>query len=42
MWESVFDSDTFEQVSPAFRWLGRVMAAIPGVRTMAQYHRYAF
>jgi len=41
-WESVFDSDTFDLVSPAVRWLGRAMAAVPGLRTMAQYHRYAF
>ena len=41
-WESVFDSDTFDLVSPAFRRLGRVMARVPGLRTMAQYHRYAF
>jgi methyltransferase (TIGR00027 family) len=42
VWESVFDSDTFDLVSPAVRWLGRVMAVVPGLRTMAQYHRYAF
>lgn len=41
-WESVFESDTFDLVAPAFRWIGRVMGAIPGLRTMAQYHRYAF
>jgi hypothetical protein len=41
-WESVFDSDTFEMVSPAVRWLGRAMATVPALRTMAQYHRYAF
>ena len=41
-WESVFDSDTFDLVSPAFRWLGRAMASVPALRTMAQYHRYAF
>lgn len=41
-WESVFDSDTFDQVSPAVRWIGRVMARVPGLRTIAQYHRYAF
>ncbi|MDT5350441.1 MAG: hypothetical protein QOH91_3728 [Mycobacterium sp.] len=41
-WESVFDSDTFDLVSPAVRWIGRVMARVPGLRTMAQYHRYAF
>jgi O-methyltransferase involved in polyketide biosynthesis len=41
-WESVFDSDTFELVAPAFRLLGRAMAVVPALRTMAQYHRYAF
>lgn len=41
-WESVFDSDTFDMVSPAVRWLGRAMAAMPALRTMSQYHRYAF
>jgi methyltransferase (TIGR00027 family) len=41
-WESVFDSDTFDRVSPAVRLLGRAMAAVPTLRTMAQYHRYAF
>jgi Leucine carboxyl methyltransferase len=41
-WESVFDSETFAQVSPAFRWLGRAMSAVPALRTMAQHHRYAF
>jgi len=41
-WESVFDSDTFDLVSPAFRRLGRAMASVPALRTMAQYHRYAF
>ncbi|MCV6976563.1 class I SAM-dependent methyltransferase [Mycobacterium bourgelatii] len=41
-WESVFDSDTFSLVSPAMRWLGRAMGAVPVLRTMAQYHRYAF
>jgi hypothetical protein len=41
-WESVFDSDTFEMVSPPARRLGRAMAAVPALRTMAQYHRYAF
>ncbi len=41
-WESVFDSDTFDLVSPLVRRLGRVMAKVPALRTMAQYHRYAF
>ncbi len=42
VWESVFDSDTFEMVSPVVRWIGRAMAAVPAFRTMSQYHRYAF
>lgn len=42
IWESVFDSETFNLVSPAFRWLGKAMAVVPALRTMAQYHRYAF
>jgi O-methyltransferase involved in polyketide biosynthesis len=41
-WESVFESDTFDLASPAVRWLGRALAAVPVLRTMAQYHRYAF
>ncbi len=41
-WESVFDSDTFDLVSPLARRIGRVMGAVPTLRTMAQYHRYAF
>jgi O-methyltransferase involved in polyketide biosynthesis len=41
-WDSVFDSDTFDMVSPLARWVGRLMAAVPVLRTMAQYHRYAF
>ncbi len=42
VWESVFDSDTFDLVSPVARRVGRVMAVVPVLRTMAQYHRYAF
>lgn len=41
-WESVFDSDTFDLVSPYVRWIGRAMAAVPALRYMSQYHRYAF
>jgi O-methyltransferase involved in polyketide biosynthesis len=44
-WESVFDSPTFDLVPTAVRWLGRALmskAAPPVLRTMAQYHRYAF
>jgi O-methyltransferase involved in polyketide biosynthesis len=40
--ESVFDSDMFDMMSPVFRPLGRAMAAVPTLRKMAQYHRYAF
>jgi O-methyltransferase involved in polyketide biosynthesis len=40
--ESVFDSNTFDLLSPVNRWLGRAVAVIPAMRTMAQYHRYAF
>ncbi|GBG37904.1 class I SAM-dependent methyltransferase [Mycobacterium montefiorense] len=42
VWESVFDSDTFEMVSPFVRWVGAAMATVPVLRTMSQYHRYAF
>lgn len=42
VWESVFDSDTFTLVSPAIRWLGRMMALVPALKNMQQYHRYAF
>ncbi len=41
-WESVFDSDTFDLVAPPFRWLAAAMTAVPALRMMAQYHRYAF
>ncbi len=41
-WESVFDSDTFDLVPPVFHRLGRAMAAVPALRMMSQYHRYAF
>jgi hypothetical protein len=41
-WESAFDSGTFDLVSPVVRWLGRAMATVPALPTMAQYHRYAF
>lgn len=39
---SVFDADTFAKVSPGVRVLGRIMAAVPVLRGMAQYHRYGF
>lgn len=39
---SVFDTDTYRQVSAFYRGIGRVMSLIPAVRGMSQYHRYAF
>jgi O-methyltransferase involved in polyketide biosynthesis len=42
IWQSVFDSDTFDLLTPVNRWLGRGMAAIPMLRNIGQYHRYAF
>lgn len=39
---SVFESDTFARLSLGMRLLGRVMAAVPALRGMAQYHRYGF
>ena len=41
-WESVFDSDTWDLVPPLPRRAGRAMAAVPALRNMSQYHRYAF
>ena len=40
--ESAFDSDTWDLVPPLFRRVGRAMAAVPALRNMSQYHRYAF
>jgi methyltransferase (TIGR00027 family) len=42
VWESVFDSDTWGLVTPLAHWVGRVMAAVPALRMMQQFHRYAF
>jgi O-methyltransferase involved in polyketide biosynthesis len=41
-WERWFESDTFNQVSRAYRALGKVMSLVPAMADMAQYHRYAF
>ncbi|MEV0364563.1 class I SAM-dependent methyltransferase [Nocardia fusca] len=39
----VFESDAFEQgLSGHYQWMAKAMSAIPAVRTIAQYHRYAF
>ena len=39
---TLFDADTFERVSSGFRRSGRLARAVPPVRGMLQYHRYAF
>ena len=41
-WQSAFDSDTFDLLTPVNRWLGRAMAAVAPLRKIGQYHRYAF
>lgn len=41
-WVPVFESDAFARVPAFYRVLGAAMNRIPGVRTMAQFHRYAF
>ena len=41
-WVPVFESDGFARLSAVYRVTAAVMNRIPGVRTMAQYHRYAF
>jgi O-methyltransferase involved in polyketide biosynthesis len=37
-----FDATTFSRTSTAFRLAGRLVRAIPPLRKMLQYHRYAF
>lgn len=41
-WVPVFESDGFARLSAVYRVTAAVMNRIPGVRTMAQYHRYAY
>jgi O-methyltransferase involved in polyketide biosynthesis len=41
-WQSVFDSDTYDLLTPLNRRLGRAMAAVAPLRKIGQYHRYAF
>jgi O-methyltransferase involved in polyketide biosynthesis len=41
-WISVFDSETFRAIPGPYRLLGKMMSAVPALRYMAQYHRYAF
>lgn len=41
-WVSAFDSSTFRDVAWYYRAMARAMSALPALRYMAQYHRYAF
>ncbi|KWX65516.1 methyltransferase [Mycobacterium sp. NAZ190054] len=41
-WIPVFESDEFGRVPGVYRAMGAAMNRIPGVRTVAQFHRYAF
>lgn len=41
-WVPVFEADAFAQTPPLYRVMAAVMNRIPGLRTMAQFHRYAF
>jgi O-methyltransferase involved in polyketide biosynthesis len=41
-WLSVFDSPTFRALPGPYRLMGATMSRVGLLRTMAQYHRYAF
>jgi O-methyltransferase involved in polyketide biosynthesis len=41
-WLSPFESATFSDVTWYYRVMAKVMSAVPFLRYMAQYHRYAF
>lgn len=41
-WVPVFESDVFDRLPRLHRVMGAVMGRVPGLRTMAQFHRYAF
>ena len=41
-WISVFESEAFRAIPGPYRLMGKVMSALPTLRYMAQYHRYAF
>jgi O-methyltransferase involved in polyketide biosynthesis len=41
-WLSVFDSPSFRALPGAYRLMGAAMSRVKPLRTMAQYHRYAF
>lgn len=39
---SVFDDEVFSRLPRSYRVMARLMSAVPALKTMAQYHRYAF
>lgn len=39
---SAFDADGFAKIDPVYRTVARAMSAVPVLRMMSQYHRYAF
>ncbi|TFV56301.1 class I SAM-dependent methyltransferase [Mycobacterium sp. PS03-16] len=41
-WVPVFDSDSFRVLPAGYRMMAAAMNRLPGLRTMAQFHRYAF
>jgi O-methyltransferase involved in polyketide biosynthesis len=41
-WVPVFESDAFSRVGGVYPAMAAVFNRIPGLRTMAQFHRYAF
>jgi O-methyltransferase involved in polyketide biosynthesis len=41
-WASPFDDPVFQDIAWYYRVMAKVMSAVPALRYMAQYHRYAF
>ncbi|AKK30137.1 class I SAM-dependent methyltransferase [Mycobacterium sp. EPa45] len=41
-WLSPFEADSFREVPREYRIMATVMGAVPALKMMAQYHRYAF
>lgn len=41
-WVPVFESDAFSDLPAGYQVMAAVMNRVPGLRTMAQFHRYAF
>jgi hypothetical protein len=38
----VFDSEDLRRAGTAYRWVCALFGRTPGLRTIGQYHRYAF